>query len=558
MGIESPSPPAATGARSDGRHFHRKLGLFDATTLVAGSMVGSGIFVVSAVVAQDVGSSGWLMAIWILTGILTIMGALCYVELSAMMPHAGGQYVYLREAYSPLWGFLYGWTLFLVIQTGFIAAILVAFGKFLGVLVPELGPDNVILGPYRYHWPGSNETLTILGKQSFEVNAGQLVAAGIVIFLTLLNCFGVEAGKLVQNVFTVAKTLALVALIVIGLTLARDPEAIRINTSDLWSGITQTLLYQEVSRHALVPSWPTLIALMVAGGAMIPALFAADAWNNVTFTGGEIKNPNRTLPLSMVLGTGFVITLYLLANLAYLAALPVNAEPGLEAKLRELDARITRLEKEGKDGEAQAAREERNALVDNASPFDRGIARAKQERVGTAVLEGYSKNLAVPFIAIAIMISAFGCANGIILGGARLLYAMARDSLFFQAAGRLNGWGVPAAALILQGVWAIFLIFSGTYSDLLNYVIFATLLFYVLTVVGLFVLRWKRPEAERPYRTFGYPVLPAIYVILCTAIMLNLLIVKPIYTWPGLIIVLSGIPVYFLWQWSSGGRKVAG
>ncbi len=538
MGTKAAPEQGPTSSETGPHGFHQKLGLFDATMLVAGSMVGSGIFVVSSIVAKEVGSSGWLLAIWILTGIMTVMGALCYVELSSMMPHAGGQYVYLREAYSPLWGFLYGWTIFLVIQTGFIAAILVAFGKFLGVLVPQLGPDNIV-------WPSPGQTFTVLDKP-FTVSAAQLVAAGIVVFLTLLNCRGVEAGKLVQNIFTVAKMLTLIALIVIGLGLAANSAAIQANLSNLWSGITDTELYQKVSSHRLVPSSPSLVALMVAGGAMVAALFAADAWNTVTFTGAEVKNPRRNLPLSLVLGVVLVIVLYLFANVTYMAVLPVKGDAELAAK----------LEKESKEATTPAARAAvEEEYVREGSRL--GIDQAHNDRVATAVMDAALPKYGTAIMAIAIMISAFGCANGIILGGARLLYAMARDKLFFQSVGRLNGRGVPAAGLILQGAWSILLIFSGTYGELLDYVIFATLLFYVLTVVGLFVLRWKRPDAERPYRTLGYPIMPAVYVVLCAVIMLNLLIVKPMYTWPGLIIVLTGIPVYFLWKWRSGGR-VAG
>jgi APA family basic amino acid/polyamine antiporter len=459
--------------------FHRRLGLFDATMLVAGSMIGSGIFIVSADIARDVGSSGWLLLVWVLSGLITILGALSYAELAALMPNAGGQYVYLREAYGPLWGFLYGWTCFLVIQTGFIAAVSVAFAKYLGVLVPALGTNL-------------------------------FVAVGLVILLTGLNLLGVRTGKWVQNIFTVAKVLGLVALIVLGLTVASNTEAIGRNLANVWDGIWTTAQFNQV--HDLVPvGW--LAALMVMGGAMVGSLFSSDAWNNVTFTAGETQNPRRNLPLSLALGTGVVIALYLLANLSYLAALPVQ-------------------------GTEKAA-----------TPFARGIAYAQDDRVGTAVLEEASPGLGVPLMAVIIMVSTFGCVNGIILMSARLFFAMAWDGLFFKAVGRLNRRGVPAAGLLLQGAWAIVLVFSGTYSQLLDYIIFAALMFYALTVAGLFVLRRKWPDAERPYRALGYPVLPALYVLLCTLVMVNLLVVKPLYTWPGLILVLAGIPVYFLWRW---------
>jgi basic amino acid/polyamine antiporter, APA family len=459
---------------------------------------------------------------------MTLMGALSYAELAAMMPHAGGQYVYLREAYSPLWGFLYGWSVFLIIQTGSIAAVAVAFAKFLGVLVPWLGTsDAAIL--YRVTFsqpvelflplPWLAEPLLIFRRENFTIHNGQLVALGILGFLTLLNCRGVQEGKLVQNVFTVAKTLALILLIVLGLTVCVNPDAIAANRADVWGGAFTTKRFTDVQK--LVPSSPgLLVALMVAGGAMVGSLFSADAWNNITFTAGEVKNPRRTLPLSLVLGAGGVVVLYILANLAYLAALPIDG----------------------------------NSL--GTTPFERGISQAADDRVGTAVLQTASPTLGVPFMAIAIMISTFGCINGMILMGARLYYAMAADGLFFQSVGRLNSRGVPAVGLILQGVWSMLLVFSGTYNELLDYVIFAALLFYVLTVGGLFVLRVTRPNAERPYKAFGYPVVPALYVILCALIMVDLLIVRPEYTWPGLILVLTGIPVYFFWRLRSRAAAV--
>ncbi len=532
--------------------FQQKLGLFDATMLVAGTMIGSGIFIVSADIARTVGSSGWLLAVWVLTGIMTVLGALCYAELAAMMPQAGGQYVYLREAYSPLWGFLYGWTCFMVIQTGSIAAVAVAFAKFLGVLVPALGTDNILYEikgldvSVRYRLPWFEESITFFERKDFTISAGQLVAVAVTALLTLLNCRGVREGKWVQNIFTVAKTLALILLIVLGLTVAANADAIQANTGDLWSGITETESYAGI--HKLLPQAGLLVALMVAGGAMVGSLFSADAWNNVTFTAGEVRNPRRNLPLSLVLGTGLVIVLYFLANAAYLAALPVRTEASLEARARGLEQRIEEREKAGDADGAKEAREQLDTLLGQASTFDRGIARVKDDRVGTAALQLASPRFGVPFMAVAIMISTFGCVNGMILMGARLYYAMARDRLFFQSVGRLNRQGVPAAGLILQGIWSILLIFSGTYNELLDYVIFAALLFYVLTVVGLFVLRRTRPGLERPYKVHGYPVLPALYVVLCTAIMLDLLIVKPVYTWPGLLIVLTGIPVYFVWR----------
>jgi APA family basic amino acid/polyamine antiporter len=539
--VVTPQPVTDRGA--PGPSFQRQLSLFDATMLVAGTMIGSGIFIVSAEMARDLGSTGWLLAVWALTGVMTVIGALSYAELAAMMPQAGGQYIFLREAYSPLWGFLYGWTCFLVIQTGSIAAVGVAFAKYLGELSPDLGTTNVLF------IKDLHVSLTLpwmaepfFQRDKFTISAGQLVAVVIVLFLSLWNCLGVREGKLVQNVFTVAKTMALMVLIVVGLTLARNVTAVEANTKDWWEGATQTGSFQQALKKlpgALtdLPTGVALAILMVAGGAMVGSLFSADAWNNVTFTAGEVKNPRRNLARSMALGTGMVIILYLLANFAYLAALPVRGDADLAKKLAQ----------EAKAAETPGAKAEVEKKYAE-SAFQLGIDHANDDRVATAVMELGSPRFGVSFMAVAIMISTFGCVNGMTLMGARLYYAMAQDNLFFASVGRLNQRGVPAAGLILQGVWSILLIFSGTYNELLDYVMFAALLFYVLTVVGLFVLRRKQPAAERPYRAFGYPIIPGIYVLLCALIMLDLLIVKPKFTWPGLIIVLAGIPVYFLWR----------
>jgi amino acid transporter len=587
--------------------FQKKLGLFDSTMLVAGTMIGSGIFITSAEIARDVGSTGWLMVVWLLAGVMTMMGALSYAELAAMMPHAGGQYVYLREAYSPLWGFLYGWTVFLIIQTGSIAAVGVAFAKFLGVLVPELGTDNVIFRvsdlDLALYLPGMTEPF--FKRQEFTISAGQLVAVVIVVLLTLLNCRGVREGKWVQNIFTVAKTLALVVLIVLGVTMAINSDAVTANLDNMWDGITGTTRFHTVSQF--VPLGTAAVALMVVGGAMVGSLFSADAWNNVTFTAGEVKNPRRNLPWSLALGAGLVILLYVLANVAYVAALPVRGDKALADKLQaqaeyvkaaanqraaevkeletraaELKARARVLKLEGVDPsevhrihkEAELLTEQAKqqaadaATVDAASravleadyqkaTADLGIDHARDDRVATAALEMASPHFGTVFMAVAIMVSAFGCINGLVLMGARLYYAMARDRLFFQSVGQLNYRGVPVAGLLLQGSWSVVLIFSGTYGDLLDYVIFAALVFYVLTVIGLFILRRTQPDAERPYRAFGYPVVPALYVLLSAAIMVDLLVVKPKYTWPGLIIVLTGIPVYFFWRWTGERSRSA-
>ncbi len=531
--------------------FQQRLGLFDATMLIVGTMIGSGIFVTSVSIAQDVGSAGWLMAIWALTGFMTVIGALSYAELAGMMPEAGGQYVYLREAYSPLWAFLYGWVCFLVIQTGSIAAVAVVFAKYLGLLVPELGTDPELNAIYTIKNINLSMTLPLMTepfftRKDFVITSGQLVAVGIISFLTLLNCRGVEEGKWVQNIFTVAKTAGLLMLIVVGLTVVRSPEAWAMNSADWWGGISETDRFADVSRK--VGQIGVLAAIMVGGGAMVGSLFSADAWNNVTFIAGEIRNPRRNLPLSLALGTSSVILLYLLANMAYISSLPLRGSEELYRQVRTLDEKATSLEAANQQEEAEQVRQQRNELLEAASTFDRGIIFAKDQRVGTAVLELWSPRYGAPLMALAIMISTFGCVNGMILMGGRLYYAMARDNLFFKSVGILSVKGVPVVGLILQGVWSVLLVFSGTYDDLLDFVIFAVLVFYVLTVAGLFVLRRTQPNAQRPYRAFGYPILPAVYVLLCAVIMVNLLVVKPMYTWPGLIIVLTGIPVYFLWR----------
>ena len=458
--------------------FRRELGLIDAGAIVAGSMIGSGIFIVSADVARTVDSAGWLLLVWVLNALMTVLGALAYGELAAMMPRAGGQYVYLREAYSPLLGFLYGWTLFLVIQSGTIAAVAVAFAKFLGVLFP---------------WVSAEHTLARMGPVSLSTQ--RLVSIAVIALLTWSNSRGVREGKIVQNFFTFAKVAALATLITLGLFVARRTEAVTRNFSGLWGDTPVTLGF-----------------LMLVGGAMVGPLFSSDAWNNVTFTAGEVKNPHRTLPLSLLGGTGLVMLLYCLTNVAYLCLLPLAGAA---------------------TGETVGAR---------------GIQYATDDRVATAAASMIFGANAASIMAGAIMVSTFGCLNGLILAGPRLYYAMAQDRLFFTRTGHLNAAGVPAGGLWLQMAWASLLTLSGTYGNLLDYVVFAALLFYVLTVVGLFILRRTRPDVERPYRVYGYPWLPALYVLAASVIMFDLLFVKPAYTWPGLLIVLTGMPVYFLWK----------
>lgn len=492
--------------------FVRGLGFLDSTMIVAGSMIGSGIFIVSADIARQVGSGGWLLVVWLVTGLLTLTAALSYGELAAMMPKAGGQYVYLREAYSPLWGFLYGWALFLVIQTGTIAAVAVGFSRYLGVLFPWISPTEWMVSP-----------IHLSSGYALSLSRQQLVAILMLILLTYLNTRGLRLGKLIQNTFTSAKTLSLAALILLGVFVGSNSEVISANFQNLWT---------PQNAASIKPGFDFLPTVSAAAGglglliaicvAQVGSLFSADAWNNITFTAGEVKDPKRNIPLSMAAGTGLVIALYLLANLAYLFTLPVGQ-----------------------------------------------IQQAPDDRVATASLNVIFGEVGATVMAIAIVISTFGCNNGLILAGARVYYAMARDGLFFRSCGKLNKNSVPAMGLILQCVWACFLVLPRTvsvnattgqtqygnlYSDLLDYVVFAVLLFYVLTIAGLFRLRKTQPNAERPYKAFGYPLIPALYLIAATVIMLVLIGYKTQMTWPGLIIVLTGIPVYFLWARS--GSKV--
>lgn len=533
--------------------FHRQLGLIDAALLVVGAMIGPGIFIVSAEIARDVGSSGWLMLVWVVTGFLTVMGAFSYAELAAMIPHAGGPYLYLREAYGPLWGFLYGWISFLVIQTGSIAVVAVAFATFLGVLVPEWGMEAILYEvdgldiKIAFTPPWMTAPLTFFERQKLTISSGQLVAVVVIALLTLLNCRGVREGKLVQNVFSVATTAGLVLLIITGLTIAVDPRAVAENTRDIWGGLTHTARYQEVLSFARIPA---LAVALVVSGAMVGPLFSANAWNNITFAAGEIKSPRRSLPGSLTLGAGMVIVLYLLGNLAYLAALPVRGDAAKSTRL--FDAANThaqhalRVNESGGHDDAEALRRIAEQFRKEAVSA-RGIDHARDEHVASAVLQRLSPALGAPLMAAAIMIATFGCVNGMILMGARLYYAMARDGLFFQAVGTLNRRGVPAAGLIVQAVWSILLVFSGSHNELLGHVVFAALIFHVLTMSGLFILRRRMPHWERPYRAFGYPFIPALCVLWCAAIALSLLVVKPASSWPSFLLVLTWIPMYYLW-----------
>nr|WP_255433131.1 amino acid permease [Spirosoma sp. KUDC1026] len=449
-------------------------------------MIGSGVFIVSADMARNLGSSGWLLALWVLTGILTIAAALSYGELAGMMPKAGGQYIYIQRAFGPLTGFVYGWTVFTVIQTGTIAAVAVAFTKYTAVFFPALGPENVLLtlGPVK-------------------ITLGSLFAIGSLVLLTWLNSRGVQSGKLIQNVFTSTKIIALVGLIVIGITLGLKTGLLSTNLTDAWAA-TSTAADGSVMPLAGV-------ALLLAfGTSMVGSLFSADSWNNVTFIAGEIENPRRNIPLALFLGTFLVTTIYFLANISYLSLLPLKGSP------------------------------------EATDILGRGIQFAEADRVATAAVSTIFGNVAVAIMAGLIMISTFGCNNGLILAGARLYYAMAQDGLFLKQASHLNKNAVPGRALWLQCLWASLLCLSGTYGDLLDYCTFTSLCFYIVTIGGLFVLRRKEPDAERPYRAFGYPIIPALYMLAGLTICGILLYTKTFNTGMGLLIAGLGIPVYFL------------
>jgi APA family basic amino acid/polyamine antiporter len=464
--------------------FKKSLGFLDSTALVAGSMIGSGIFIVSADIARNVGAPGWMLMVWIITGLMTIFAALSYGELASMMPQAGGQYVYIREAFNPLAGFLYGWTFFTVIQTGTIAAVGMAFAKFAGVLVPWFSESNILFS---------------LGF--VKVSTVHLLAITMILLLTVNNLMGIRSGKWVQNIFTILKVALLIGFIVLGLFFAGNTEAVALNKSYFWDPIAMD--------GKALSGW-ALIAGM--GVAMVGSLFSSDAWNNITFAAGEVKNPKRNIPLSLIAGVTLVTILYLLANLVYLNALPLRG------------------------------------IADGSGVFEKGIQFAVNDRLGTASMFGLYGSVAALLMAVFVVVSTFGCNNGLILSGARVYYAMAKDKLFFKSAGTLNKNSVPAAGLKVQAIWASLLCLSGTYSNLLDYVVFAVLIFYVLTIAGIFVLRKKKPDTARPYKTFGYPVIPILYIAAACLIMFVLLVYKTEYSGSGLLIVLLGIPVYYIWQ----------
>lgn len=460
------------------------LGLYDATTIVMGSMIGSGIFIVSAEIGREVGSPGLLLAAWLISGLMTVMAAVTYGELAAMMPRAGGQYVYLREAFGPLCGFLYGWTLFLVIQTGTIAAVAVAFGKFLGVFFPWVSAGNILVDFGSFALGGHRIGLT--------VSSQQLIAVLCLLGLAVLNVFGLRTGAWVQNIFTTLKVAALLGVIAIGFAWRAGHALVASSSQGFWQGA----------------HWD-LATLTIISVALVGPLFSSDAWNNVTFTGAEVINPKRNLPLALFLGTLAVCGLYLACNFAYLHVLSFSQ-----------------------------------------------IIQAPEDRVGTAAAQLVLGAKGAGLMAAAIMISTFGCINGLTLAGARVYYAMAKDGLFFSSVSRVNRkYHTPAVSLLFQGVWASLLTLSGTYNDLLNYVIFAAILFYILTIAGLFWLRRTRPDTPRPYRAVGYPVLPAIYILFATFVEWALLTHKATQSLAGLCIVAVGIPVFYLWRRRSGVRE---
>ena len=457
--------------------FKPSLSAFDATMIVAGSMIGSGIFIVSADITRNVGAAGWLVAVWLLTGFMTLTAALSYGELSAMFPKAGGQYVYLKESYNPLLGFLYGWSFFAVIQTGTIAAVGVAFSKFAGYFFPSLEMTDA----------------NILLQMGFlKIYPAQVLSIVTIVLLTYINTKGVQGGKMIQSTFTITKLASLFGLIGFGFLLASKASIWDANWANPW--VMKTI----ASDNSTTPIFGVAILGAIAA-SMVGSIFSSDAWNNVTFIAGEIKNPKRNIGLSLFLGTLIVTVIYISANLMYLSVLPLNE-----------------------------------------------IANAPADRVAVAASNVIFGNIGTYVIAVMIMISTFGCNNGLILAGARVYYTMAKDGLFFKKAGTLNENAVPAWALWAQCIVAGLLCLSGRYGDLLDMVSFIVVIFYILTIIGIFILRKKRPELERPYKAFGYPVLPAIYILMGTCFCVLLIIYKPNFTWPGLIITLLGVPLYYL------------
>jgi APA family basic amino acid/polyamine antiporter len=466
----------------------KRVNLFDGISIVSGAMIGSGIFIVSADIARNVGSPGWLLMVWIITGIITLIGAVSYGELASMMPHVGGQYVYLKEAYHPLIGFLFGWTTFLVIECGTIAAVAVAFAKFSGVLFPWVSEKNILFeaGP-------------------LKIKSTMIVAIGMISFLTWLNTRGIVTGKTVQNFFSSTKVIALFGFIAIGFLATKNINSWEINKEVFWKA-------SQVGPGNHVISLVGFSLITAIGTALVGSLFSSDAWYSVTYLSGEVVNPKRNVPLSLFFGALLVSVMYILTNYIYIKILPLSGSPS------------------------------------GADVISRGIQYATDDRVATSAMSVVFGNYAAIIMAIFIMISTFGCNNGLIMTAPRVYYAMAKDGLFFRKAGELNKNGVPGFAIIVQGIWSILLCLSGTYGNLLDYVIFAVLIFFTLTILAIFILRVRRPDIPRPYKAFGYPIVPSIYILVTVTIMVILLIYKPDYTFPGLGIVILGIPVFYLWR----------
>ncbi|MES2620556.1 MAG: amino acid permease [Bacteroidota bacterium] len=470
----------------------KSLNLLDATLIVSGSMIGSGIFIVAADMGRSVGGPGWMLMLWVIAGVMTIFAALSYGELAGMFPHAGGQYVYLKEAYNPLVGFLYGWSLFAVVQSGTIAAVAVAFAKYTGVLFPFFSDSHILF---------------TIG--SFKINAAQILGVFSIFILTLINAQGINYGKIIVRVFTSTKLISLFGIILLGLLFYRNADVWNMNMEHFWDFGK----YAADENGKVTFTTLTTFGLITAMGVgLVGSLFSSDAWNNVTFIAAEIENPKRSIPLSLFFGTVIVIGLYLLVNIAYLNLLPFYGDPN------------------------------------SVTGIGKGIMFAEKDRVATAAVWQMFGAPAAFIMAILIMISTFGCNNGIVLSSVRVYQAMAKDGLFFQKMKENNKHGEPGYALWVQFIWASLLCFSGKYGDLLDYVIFAVMLFYILTIYGIFILRKKKPNAERPYKAFGYPVIPAIYILLAAAFCINILYMKPENSFPGLIIVLLGVPVYYYWE----------
>ncbi|GGG69684.1 APC family permease [Edaphobacter dinghuensis] len=488
-----PELSVANGSTAVEPEFRKALGLFDSIMIVAGIMVGSGIFIVSAEISRQVGSAGWLLVTWLITGVLTVAGALSYGELAAMMPEAGGMYVYLREAFSPMLGFLYGWTLLTVIQTGTIAAVAIAFARFSGVAFPIISESRYLIAP-----------IHVLPGYAISLSTAQALALGIILVIAAINCYGVQWGKFIQNLFTMAKLIGMVALLALGaVAFFLHPGIFHVNFAGAWKPLNVT----KIGNTEITTAFGMIIAVCVS---QTGSLFSADSWHDITFVAGEVRNPRRNLPLALGIGTSLVIVLYLLCNLCYLAVLPLHA-----------------------------------------------IQTAPDDRVATLVVDTVLPGIGKLAMALLIMVSTYGTVNALTLAGGRACYAMAQDGLFFRRAGLLNSSQVPGWALVLQCVWSLFLVLSRTYSattgaygnlysNLLDYVISAALLFYIFTVAGLFRLRRIRPDAHRPYRAWGYPWLPATYIAGASVILAALFCYRTATTWPGLLIIASGVPVYFL------------